>query len=89
MLCPEGVIMTVTLTATFDGKVLRPEHALNLPKDARFVVSLVRIPERPEYSENPLDILDKYAGSMEKPPDWASEHDHYLYGTPKRGKKKV
>jgi hypothetical protein len=21
---------------------------------------------------------------VEMPPDWASEHDHYLYGTPKR-----
>jgi hypothetical protein len=79
--------MTVRLTAVFDGKVLRPEQPLKLPKDARFVVSLVRIPEKPEYGENPLDVLDKYAGSIEMPPDWAEEHDHYLYGTPKRGKK--
>jgi len=31
------------------------------------------------------ELLEKNAGSIVAPPDWASEHDHYLYGTPKRG----
>lgn len=30
------------------------------------------------------DVLDSLAGSVDAPPDWAEEHDHYLYGTPKR-----
>jgi hypothetical protein len=30
------------------------------------------------------DLLEKAAGTVEMPADWASEHDHYLYGTPKR-----
>ena len=30
------------------------------------------------------EILDRLAGSITAPPDWAEEHDHYLYGTPKR-----
>ena len=30
------------------------------------------------------DVLDGLAGSVAAPPDWAAEHDHYLYGTPKR-----
>ena len=30
------------------------------------------------------DVLDNLAGSVDAPPDWAEEHDHYLYGTPKR-----
>lgn len=30
------------------------------------------------------DVLDGLAGSVAAPPDWAEEHDHYLYGTPKR-----
>lgn len=30
------------------------------------------------------DVLDSLAGSIAAPTDWALEHDHYLYGTPKR-----
>jgi hypothetical protein len=30
------------------------------------------------------DLLENSAGTVEMPADWASEHDHYLYGTPKR-----
>lgn len=33
---------------------------------------------------SPWAMLDRLAGSIEGPPDWASEHDHHLYGTPKR-----
>ncbi len=33
---------------------------------------------------NAWDTLDALAGSLEAPHDWATEHDHYLYGTPKR-----
>lgn len=32
---------------------------------------------------NAWDTLDAVTGSMEAPCDWAAEHDHYLYGTPK------
>jgi hypothetical protein len=31
-----------------------------------------------------LDFLIEKAGSIEGPEDWSTEHDHYLYGTPKR-----
>lgn len=30
------------------------------------------------------DLLEQVAGTVEMPADWAREHDHYLYGTPKR-----
>lgn len=30
------------------------------------------------------DLLERIAGTVEMPADWSSEHDHYLYGTPKR-----
>jgi hypothetical protein len=29
-------------------------------------------------------LLDKLKGTIDGPPDWSSELDHYLYGTPKR-----
>lgn len=28
--------------------------------------------------------LRAHAGTIEMPEDWSKEHDHYLYGTPKR-----
>ena len=31
------------------------------------------------------DSLEKLTGSIEAPRDWSAEHDHYLYGVPKRG----
>ena len=30
------------------------------------------------------EFLERIAGTVEMPADWSSEHDHYLYGTPKR-----
>jgi hypothetical protein len=35
-------------------------------------------------SGNAWDILESLTGTVEAPADWSAEHDHYLYGTPKR-----
>ena len=32
------------------------------------------------------NVLGNLTGKVECPEDWSQEHDHYLYGTPKRGK---
>jgi hypothetical protein len=32
---------------------------------------------------NTWDILSSLVGSVDAPEDWAKQHDHYLYGTPK------
>ena len=29
-------------------------------------------------------LLEEISGTIEAPEDWSIEHDHYLYGTPKR-----
>lgn len=68
-----------------------------LPADttlAEIVDTLQQIEmETAEQSAEPLavlpeggvwDLLEQVAGTVEMPADWASEHDHYLYGTPKR-----
>ncbi len=34
--------------------------------------------------KNAWTVLREQAGSVEMPEDWAKEHDHYLYGTPKQ-----
>jgi hypothetical protein len=69
-----------------------------LPPDATMdeIVSAIRGMEQEPLSEAPADLieplpeggvwdlLEHLAGKVEMPADWASEHDHYLYGTPKR-----
>lgn len=48
------------------------------------------IQERLAATHDPLpqttawDVLDTLTGSVAAPPDWAEEHDHYLYGIPKQ-----
>jgi len=34
--------------------------------------------------DDALSVLESLAGSIIAPADWATQHDHYLYGTPKR-----
>jgi Arc/MetJ-type ribon-helix-helix transcriptional regulator len=40
--------------------------------------------QKQKASLSPWDTLEEMAGTIEAPEDWSSEHDHYLYGTPKR-----
>jgi hypothetical protein len=75
--------MSKTVTALFDGRVLRFDAPLDLEPNTRYKITI-----EPETDVVPgadaWDVLEHFAGSVDAPPDWASEHDHYLYGTPKR-----
>jgi hypothetical protein len=75
--------MTKTLTALFDGEVFRPEGPIDLTPNVRYVVTVEQEAAATE-GESAWDILARLAGTVEGPTDWAAEHDHYLYGTPKR-----
>jgi hypothetical protein len=33
---------------------------------------------------NAWDVLESLTGTVEAPADWSTDHDHYLYGIPKR-----
>lgn len=39
---------------------------------------------QPAPSGDAWSVLKSMMGTVEGPPDWSSELDHYLYGTPKR-----
>ena len=70
--------MPKTLTAVFDGHVLRPDVPLDLEPNTRYVITV-----QTASSEDAWDVLERLAGTVTAPSDWASEHDHYLYGTPR------
>lgn len=72
-----------TITVIYDGEVLRPETPLELRVNARYRVTIAPAEEE-DASRTAWDVLDELTGTIEAPPDWAAEHDHYLYGTPKR-----
>ena len=75
--------MEKVLTVVFDGEVFRPEVPVDLKPNTSYQITIRDLPT----TTNPAsvwDVLDKYTGSIEGPGDWSTEHDHYLYGTPKR-----
>lgn len=78
--------MNKTLVATFDGQVLWPETPLDLELNRRYVVLIEPAPPTDNEEEGDAwDLLEALAGTIDAPSDWAAEHDHYLYGMPKRG----
>jgi len=75
--------MANTITAVFDGEVLRPESPVDLKPNARYLLTVEQEVQQIEGS-SAWDTLERMIGAFEGPEDWAAEHDHYLYGTPKR-----
>lgn len=78
--------MAKTFEAIFDGKVFRPDSEVKLTPNKHYILVVREKVEKAD-SLNAWDILDELTGTIEAPEDWAFEHDHYLYGVPrKRGK---
>jgi len=76
----------ISVSAHFDGKAIIPDEPLDLPQGQPLLIQVepVRQSERTStksafewFAENAVDDL-----SM--PSDLAHQHDHYLYGTPKK-----
>ena len=76
--------MTRTLTAVFDGTSLKPTEPLDLEQDKTYQIT-IELPGAQAADGDAWEVLASLAGTVEAPADWALEHDHYLYGTPKRG----
>jgi hypothetical protein len=73
--------MTELILAHFDGKVFVPDGPVELPvgQQLRLRVELVNPSEAPF-----ADLLQFATDVPDAPPDLSVQHDHYLYGTPKR-----
>ena len=81
--------MTV-LKAHFDGKVLIPDEPVELPVGCALEVHVRPLKERtPPATEGKallklLKTLEELPDEPNAPADGAAQHDHYLYGLPKR-----
>lgn len=77
----------LTVKARYDGRVFIPEQPVDLPADT--VVDLAITPA-PAVANGPAPlmelakILKQFPDDPDMPTDAAMQHDHYLYGTPKR-----
>ncbi|HEX4962636.1 MAG TPA: hypothetical protein VF173_17505 [Thermoanaerobaculia bacterium] len=72
--------MTRTITAHFDGEVIIPDEPVQLPVGQTLRLHL-------ELAEPPTPFADllRFAADLpDAPSDLAAQHDHYLYGSPKR-----
>lgn len=75
--------MSRTTTAVFDGEALRPDIVLGLTPNTRYRITVDAIPTSTQ-EEDAWTVLDRLSGTIEAPPDWSREHDHYLYHSPRR-----
>lgn len=90
--------MTITIDATYEDGVLKPNQPLPLNEHAQVRVTVVEqatmlgnemttmMPtSEPIWEKLAKLAADAPAEELAKlPVDGASQHDHYLYGTPKR-----
>ncbi len=78
----------IAFNAHFDGKVIVPEHPVDLPIGRAFVVHIETFRNsNSEPANGPLSGLQwlaAHAVEDELPSDLSAQHDHYLYGTAKR-----
>lgn len=77
----------ITFKAHFDGRAFIPHSPVDLPVGCEVEIALTP-PTTPGPVERPLAALAEIAylfpDTPDSPPDLAAQHDHYLYGTPKR-----
>jgi hypothetical protein len=76
-----------TLVVHFDGHVLVPENPVALPTDCLQEVRVTPL-KRDTKASRPLVALaalaHQFSPNPDSPGDAAAQHDHYLYGTPRK-----
>ena len=76
----------IAINAHYDGKVIVPDEPVDLiPNQALIVRIETKSLNEPPTRESALAWLVANASdSTDVPSDLSHQHDHYLYGTPKR-----
>ncbi|HEV3236971.1 MAG TPA: hypothetical protein VGZ25_08285 [Gemmataceae bacterium] len=77
----------ITVKARYDGRVFVPETPVDLPVGCVLEITLPNGTSTSD-SKAPLKELAEVIGQFPSDPAWpedaAAQHDHYLYGTPRR-----
>lgn len=72
-----------TATVLFDGEVFRLREPLDLEPNALYEITIKMTPVG-SGKGTLWELLGELAGTVDAPPDWSAEHDHYIHGTPKQ-----
>jgi len=76
----------ITVKATYDGVSFKIQDPVDLEPNTEYILTIEK--EDSKKPENVIDFLIRNAGTISGPSDFSEEHDHYLYGTPKKGKQR-
>jgi hypothetical protein len=79
--CNGPPAMTTTITAHFDGQFIVPDQPVEWPVGQSLRLSIESIDAGPGRF---ADLCDLAADIPDAPIDGSVQHDHYLYGTPKK-----
>jgi hypothetical protein len=75
----------ISIQAHFDGKVIVPHGEVDLPLDRDLILRIEPVAAETEGDVSVLLWLAENAVDNEElPADLSHQHDHYLYGSPKR-----
>ena len=76
----------IAINAHYDGRVIIPDEPINLPPNQALVVRIeTKDVDQSLARESALAWLAANASdSADVPSDLSHQHDHYLYGAPKR-----
>ena len=76
--------MTKTLEVVYDGSVFRPSGPVNLEAGRKYTILVSSTDKDNDVEQDPAFDIASLAVATNIP-DLSAEHDHYLYGLPKRG----
>jgi len=80
----------MTIQAIYENGVFRPLEPVALPEKCRVAIAEIKLVGTPAAASptHPLlellEIAHQFPENPDMPTDFAEQHDHYLYGTPKR-----
>lgn len=78
----------VAIKGHFDGKVFVPDEPVELPRGQAVILHVQTTPEpapEPADGQHVLDwIVQNLVTKTGMPADGSYQHDHYIYGSPKR-----
>ena len=79
----------MTIKAHYDGRVFVPDSPVDLPVGHPVVIELSgngasQVTGQQSSLARLADLATRYPENADLPEDFSTQHDHYLYGTPKR-----
>lgn len=77
----------VLIKARFDGRVFIPQENVNLPAGLELEIGIptsIEVNGKKQGLTKLVDDLERLPPNQDWPVDGAAQHDHYLYGAPKR-----